>query len=125
MNVAIVGRKEMEKENPVVLAGFSVVPEDPQNARNRRLSIVLLRGTGDSNPANPKNLEKKEKKKPQPVQEKAQAPQAPKAPKAGAPLPPRVKATEGEALPGLEAIRRKQLEEGKSPAPALPAPPKQ
>lgn len=103
-----------------------LVPEDPQNARNRRLSIVLLRGTGDNNPANPKNLEKKEKKpQPQPVQEKAQAPQAPKAPKTGAPLPPRVRATEGEALPGLEAIRRKQLEEGKSPAPAQPAPPKQ
>ncbi|MBI2979121.1 MAG: OmpA family protein, partial [Rhodospirillales bacterium] len=103
-----------------------LVPEDPQNARNRRLSIVLLRGPGDNNPANPKNLEKKEKKpQPQPVQEKAQAPQAPKAPKTGAPLPPRVRATEGEALPGLEAIRRKQLEEGKSPAPAQPAPPKQ
>ncbi len=113
------------------------LPSDPQNARNRRLSIVLLRGTGDDNPANPKNLEKK---KP-PTQPQAKAKEAlpgldqirqrqlgqDKAPaaKAGAPLPPRVKATGGEALPGLDAIRRKQLEEGQSPAPAQPVPPKQ
>jgi len=115
------------------------LPSDPQNARNRRLSIVLLRGTGDDNPANPKNLEKKKPPTPpqakakealpgldqlrqrQLGQDKAPAPAA----KAGAPLPPRVKATGGEALPGLEEIRRKQLEEGKSPAPAQLVPPKQ
>jgi len=110
-----------------------LLPDDPQSARNRRLSIVLLRGTGDDNPANVKNLEKKKAKEKEALPGleqirqrqlgKGQAPPAPvttapvPAPKATAPLPPRIKATEGEALPGLEAIRRKQLEEGNAPAP--------
>ncbi len=35
-----------------------LLPDDPTHARNRRLSIILLRGTGDANPASEANLEK-------------------------------------------------------------------
>ena len=51
------------------------LPEDPKNARNRRLSIIMLRGTGRDKPS------------------------------------PSVKE---ELLPGLGAIRRKQLEDSKT-----------
>lgn len=37
-----------------------LLPDDPTNARNRRLSIILLRGTGQNNPASEANLEKDE-----------------------------------------------------------------
>jgi len=65
------------------------LPDDPKNARNRRLSIVLLRGTGEDNPA--ANL--------------------PESQPAG---------SEGEVLPGLNEIRRRQLQD-QAPA-ALEAP---
>ena len=123
-----------------------LLPDDVDNARNRRLSIILLRGTGKDNPANPDNIKKKKEKEALPGLDtikkqqagegaKATAPLPPAAApadkgKAAIPLPPKIKATQGEALPGLEAIRRKQLEEGNSPpatpaAPAAPAPPAQ
>ena len=50
--------------------------DDPNHARNRRLSIILLRGTGEDNPA-------------------AQAP----------------KKDDDEVLPGLQDIKRRQLDE--------------
>ena len=37
-----------------------LLPEDPKNARNRRLSIILLRGTGETNPANAAAVKKVE-----------------------------------------------------------------
>jgi chemotaxis protein MotB len=117
-----------------------LLPAEPENARNRRLSIILLRGTGKDNPANPDNVKARKKgtEEARPAVEaapgKAQAtvPPAPAAKpgdkaKAAQPLPPRLKATEGEALPGLDAIKRKQLEEDKAggkPKAALPLPPK-
>ncbi len=52
-----------------------LLPDDPKNARNRRLSIILLRGTGANNPA---------------------APQPPKPAE--------------ELLPGLNEIKRQQLQ---------------
>ena len=51
------------------------LPEDPKNARNRRLSIIMLRGTGRDKPS---------------------------------------PSAKEELLPGLGAIRRKQLEESKT-----------
>ncbi len=70
------------------------LPDDPENARNRRLSIVLLRGTGKDNPAL-----KKEKKK---ETKKAKA---------------------EEVLPGLKTIQERQKKEGikKPPQPELAA----
>ncbi len=38
------------------------LPEDTENARNRRLSIVMLRGTGKDNPTSPENLAKMREK---------------------------------------------------------------
>lgn len=35
-----------------------LLPDDPTHARNRRLSIILLRGTGEGNPASEANLKK-------------------------------------------------------------------
>lgn len=58
------------------------LPDDPKNARNRRLSIVLLRGTGDDNPA-------------------ANLPESQPTP-AG---------SKDEVLPGLNEIRRRQLQD--------------
>ena len=55
-----------------------LLPDDPNNARNRRLSIILLRGTGENTAAN------------------AQPPSQP------APV--------DELLPGLNEIKRQQLE---------------
>ncbi len=52
-----------------------LLPDDPENARNRRLSIILLRGTGENNPANAAPA--------QPVE---------------------------EVLPGLNEIKRQQLQ---------------
>jgi len=37
-----------------------LMEDDPKNARNRRLSIILLRGTGDANPANSKDAPPKQ-----------------------------------------------------------------
>jgi chemotaxis protein MotB len=37
-----------------------LMPDDPKNARNRRLSIILLRGTGDANPAKKKPKEEED-----------------------------------------------------------------
>ena len=51
------------------------LPEDPKNARNRRLSIIMLRGTGRDKPS---------------------------------------PSAKEESLPGLGAIRRKQLEDSKT-----------
>ncbi len=65
-----------------------LLPDDPKNARNRRLSIILLRGTGDNNPA-------------------AQ----------GAAGGAAGKAKQDEALPGLNDIKRRQLDEQKKSAP--------
>ena len=63
------------------------LPEDPKNARNRRLSIIMLRGTGrDKSPP----VEKKKKKA--------------------------KKKDDKETLPGLGAIRQRQAGEG-LPAP--------
>ncbi len=122
-----------------------LLPKDPDNARNRRLSIVLLRGTGKDNPANPENIKKKKEKakekealpglddirkkqmgEPPAAKAAARVPPPAQPAPAGVALPPPIKAIEGEALPGLEAIRRRQLEEGKAPPPAsapLPPPP--
>jgi chemotaxis protein MotB len=58
-----------------------LLPDDPKNPRNRRLSIVMLRGTGDDNPAS-----------------------------GGTPDEP-------EALPGLNEIKRRQLDGEPAPAP--------
>ena len=56
-----------------------LLPDDPRNSRNRRLSIILLRGTDANIPA---NIRKKE-----------------------------------EVLPGLDAIKKRQLEQpGTAPA---------
>ena len=123
-----------------------LLPKDPENARNRRLSIILLRGTGKDNPANPDNIKVKkkgaaealpglenirERQSTEGSPAKTQAPVPPavapaEKPKAAQPLPPKLKATEGEALPGLEAIKRKQLEEDKTgkPKASQPLPPK-
>jgi chemotaxis protein MotB len=58
-----------------------IEPDDPTNAHNRRLSIVLLRGTGENNPTS------HQKKK-----------------------------HDDEALPGLQNIKRRQLNEQVKPA---------
>jgi len=55
-----------------------LLPDDPKNSRNRRLSIILLRGTGEKNPANAS---------------KAVNPDA------------------NEVLPGLNQIKRRQLDQ--------------
>ncbi|NQU61249.1 MAG: flagellar motor protein MotB [Rhodospirillales bacterium] len=72
------------------------LPEDPKNARNRRLSIVMLRGTGKDNPANLEEAKKKklEKEKRQKEKEK--------------------KIRENEALPGLTDIQKRQSDENLS-----------
>ncbi len=56
--------------------------DDPTNPRNRRLSIVMLRGTGEGNPAANPGAGDGRRKKNQP-----------------------------ESLPGLDAIKRKQLQD--------------
>lgn len=67
------------------------LPEDPKNARNRRLSIIMLRGTGRDKTTPEKKVEKKAKKKAK-------------------------KKDKDETLPGLGAIRQRQAGEG-LPAP--------
>jgi chemotaxis protein MotB len=67
-----------------------LLPDDPKNARNRRLSIILLRGTGENNPA------------------------APSATGGAA-----GKAKQDEALPGLNDIKRRQLDEQMKSAPPV------
>ncbi|MFQ5765297.1 MAG: flagellar motor protein MotB [Rhodospirillales bacterium] len=120
-----------------------LLSDDPDNARNRRLSIVMLRGTGKDNPA---KIEKKQK--PKKTEEvlpgleaikkrqlegvaapaKSQAEEAKAAPDAieaakksgGATLAlPKIEPQKGEPLPGLETIKKRQLEEGAA-APAKP-----
>jgi hypothetical protein len=59
-----------------------LLPDDPKNARNRRLSIILLRGTAEGNPAAP-----------------------------GAQGAKGGRAKQDEALPGLNDIKRQQLDE--------------
>lgn len=70
-----------------------LLPDDPNNARNRRLSIVLLRGTGDM-----------------PIGDGAEAGTL-SGPKAVA---PQIKPAD-EALPGLNAIKKQQLEGARTP----------
>ncbi len=79
-----------------------LIPENPRDPSNRRLSIILLRGTGADNPA--ANLEEVTEE-PSPVETDpiGADPNAP------------------EALPGLNEIRRRQLDGGSGAAPA-PAP---
>jgi len=75
-----------------------LLPEDPKNARNRRLSIILLRGTGKDHPAAKKDVKKKPKKK-------------------------NKKAATG--LPGLDNINKRQETEGlkkAAPKPTLNKP---
>ncbi|MDA0306876.1 MAG: flagellar motor protein MotB [Proteobacteria bacterium] len=82
------------------------LPDDTKNAKNRRLSIIMLRGTGKDNPANIEEMRKKR-------EEKKKKKEKTKKKKAG----------EDETLPGLEAIRKRQSIEGpekvkeKPPAP--------
>lgn len=68
-----------------------LLPDDPKNARNRRLSIILLRGTGENNPAAQGGAEGA----------------------LGAPGAPGGKAGKGDndVLPGLNDIKRRQLDE--------------
>ncbi len=79
------------------------LPDDTKNAKNRRLSIIMLRGTGKDNPANIEEMRKKREEKKKEKKKK--------------------KAGEDETLPGLEAIRKRQSVEGlgkvkeKPPAP--------
>lgn len=72
-----------------------LLTDDPANPRNRRLSIVMLRGTGE-----------------------AAKPKGPPPTPAGA-----VKPKSNEVLPGLDNIRQRQLkQEGGKPAPANQGP---
>lgn len=88
-----------ERVSLVVGKAFTdpLTKEDPANPRNRRLSIVLLRGTGQGAPGEP--------------------------PAAGQPRPLKTQ----EKLPGLDKIHEQQLREdqtkGRAAAPSTPAPP--
>ncbi len=67
------------------------LPDDPKNARNRRLSIILLKGTGEGNPARA-------------VPEKL------------SPNKAALDNADQESLPGLGEIRRQQVQDGASSA---------
>lgn len=73
------------------------LPDDPENARNRRLSIILLRGTGKDNPVVKNEEEKKKREK---AKKKKEA---------------------DEKLPGLTNIQQRQEKEGLN-VPAKPKP---
>ena len=120
------------------------VPDDPNDAKNRRLSIVMLRGTGKPKPSG----DKKKKRKAKPGEQESSLPglkeikerqlkgletkpkkaTVEKAPvdleKLAKPKPkkfkliiPKLQSTEGESLPGLQEIRRRQLEKARKSSP--------
>ncbi|MDA1091469.1 MAG: flagellar motor protein MotB [Proteobacteria bacterium] len=113
------------------------LPKDPENARNRRLSIILLRGTGKDNPAAKKEVKKEIKKKnkietglpglenikDRQEKEGLNIPTPPKAEarKPGAVIKKKTEPTleikvapveEAPSLPGLESIKDRQTKEG-------------
>ena len=116
------------------------LPDDPNNSKNRRLSIIMLRGTGqDKTPEagqkkpkaktgekeallpglkeirerQIKGLDKEPKDKAKATEEKP----APPKPKKLKLTIPKLQATEGESLPGLQEIRKRQLEKAKKSSP--------
>ena len=122
------------------------LPEDPKNARNRRLSIIMLRGTGRDKPSPVEKKQKKAKKKddqdtlpglgairqrqaveglPAPKKEVIKMPEPVLAkPKVEEPKGLKLKLgpeEKGPALPGLESIRQSQAQ-GAKPAKSKVAP---
>ena len=120
------------------------LPDNPNDAKNRRLSIVMLRGTGKAKPPGDKKKKPKaktgEKESSLPglkeikerqlkgLETKPKKAAVEKAPvdleKLAKPKPkklilkiPKLQQTEGESLPGLQEIRRRQLEKAKKSSP--------